>query len=98
MTDINWWLWLGLAPVYFILEALGTKNTLATTKLWPIEAANTGTMMYLISVVGSYVCVTEGLINIVPIVVGAWLGQYYSVMWEIKLKRKNGKKGKVKSK
>lgn len=92
LEKINIWLWLALVPVYFILEALGTKNTIATTKLWPIKAANTGTLMYLISVLGSYVCVTEGLINMIPILVGAWLGQYYSVIWELKLKKKNGKK------
>jgi hypothetical protein len=95
MVDVNWLLWVSLVPVYFILETLGTKNMLATTKLRPTEAANTGTMMYLISMVGSYICVTEGLINIVPIAIGAWLGQYYSVMWEIKLKRKNGRQGKT---
>jgi hypothetical protein len=92
LTDINWLLWVALAPVYFLLEALGTKNTIATTKLWPIKAANTGTLMYLIAVVGSYICVKEGLINMVPIAIGAWLGQYYSVVWELKLKKKNGKK------
>lgn len=92
LPHINLLTWAGLTLVYFVIEALGTKNTIATTKLWPMTAANTGTLMYIIGVIGSYVCVTEGLINIVPIALGAWLGQYYSVIWEIKLKRKRNKK------
>lgn len=91
-ADINIWLWLALIPVYFVVEALGTKNTIATTKLYPIEAANTGTLMYLIGILGSFVCVTEGLINMIPIMIGAWLGQYYSVIWEIRLKKKKRNK------
>ena len=87
---INMLLWGCLAVVYFILDGIGAKNIIATNKLHRLTAANTSAAMYLFGVIGSYICVTEGLINIIPIIVGAWLGTFFAVTWEIKIKKKNG--------
>jgi hypothetical protein len=86
--EINIWLWLALLPTYFILDGIGAKNILATNKLNRVTAANTSALMYLFGVIGSYICVKEGLINLVPILIGAWLGTYSSVTWEIKIRKK----------
>lgn len=88
--EINAYLWGILAVVYFILDGIGAKNIIATNKLDRFTAANTSAGMYLFGVIGSYVCVKEGLINIIPILVGAWLGTFFAVSCEIKLKKKNG--------
>ena len=87
-NGVNLWLWLAILPSYFFYEYVGTKNIIATSKLKPIEASNTGAIMYIIGVLGTYICVTDGLVNIVPIIIGSWLGTYYSVVAEIKIKRK----------
>ena len=91
MQQINLWLWLAILPSYIIYEYVGTKNTIATSKLKPIEASNTGAMMYVIGILGSYLCVTEGLVNIIPIIIGSWLGTYYSVKAEIKIQKRKAK-------
>jgi hypothetical protein len=89
---INPWLWAGLIAVYFVLDGIGAKNIIATNKLHRLTAANTSAAMYLFGVIGSYICVTEGLINIIPIVAGAWLGTYTAVTWEIKISKRDGVK------
>jgi len=50
--------------------------------------------MYLIGVLGTYVCIVDGLLNLIPIIIGAWFGTYFSIKWEIKLKKENGKRNK----
>lgn len=80
--------WVGLFVAYFFYEYVGTKNIIATNKLRATVASNTGALMYLIGILGTYLCVTEGLINIIPIIIGSWLGTYYSVKAEIKIKKK----------
>ena len=89
LENINIWLWLSLVPSYFFYEYVGTKNIIATNRLRAGEASNTGAAMYVIGIVGTYFCVTEGLINIVPIIIGSWLGTYFSVKGEIKIQRRN---------
>lgn len=87
--NINVWLWLALFPSYFLYEYVGTRNIIATNKLRAAEASNTGAMMYVIGILGTYLCVVDGLINIIPIVLGSWLGTYYSVKAEIKIQKRN---------
>lgn len=79
--------WVGLFVAYFFYEYVGTKNIIATNKLKAYTASNTGALMYLIGILGTYLCVTEGLINIIPIIIGSWLGTYYSVEAEIKIQK-----------
>ena len=94
MQDVNLWLWLAILPSYFLYEYVGTKNIIATSKLRPIESSNTGAIMYVIGILGTYLCVTEGLVNIIPIIIGSWLGTYYSVKAEIKIQKKRKKNGR----
>ena len=47
--------------------------------------------MYIIGIVGTYLCVTEGLINMVPMLLGSWLGTYFSVKAEVKADKKSKK-------
>lgn len=96
LTSINWLLWLALLPVYGLYEYVGTKNTLATANLQAVSASNSSILMYLIGVLGTYVCIVDGLINLIPIIIGAWLGTYFSIKWEIKLKKRNGAKRRIK--
>jgi uncharacterized membrane protein YfcA len=90
--DINWLMWLGLLPVYGLYEYVGTKNTLATANLQAISASNTSILMYLIGVLGTYVCIVDGLSNLIPIMIGAWLGTYYSIKLEINHKKPKHKR------
>jgi hypothetical protein len=88
-------LWLALIPTYYFYEYIGTKNHLAINKLKSVEASNTGVMMYLTSTFGTALCVYDfpmSLVNLIPIIIGAWLGSYFVIEGTIKLKRKNGKK------
>ena len=82
LEGFNIWLWLALIPSYYLYEYYGTKNQLATNKLKAVRASNTGALMYVIGIVGTYLCVKEGLINIIPILIGSWFGTYYSIKWE----------------
>jgi uncharacterized protein YneF (UPF0154 family) len=85
---INIWLWLGLIILYFILDGMYTRNIIAIHKLRPNSAANTSAVQYLFGILGTYLCVKTSLINIIPIVIGAWLGTYFTVKWEIKRNEK----------
>jgi hypothetical protein len=89
---INWLLWSGLFVTYFILDGIGAKNIIATNKLDKFPAANSSAFMYLFGVLGSYICVKDGLINIIPICAGAWLGTYFTISWEIKRSKWRKKK------
>lgn len=86
MMGVNIWLWLALLPSYFFYEYVGTRNIIATNKLMAVQASNTGALMYVIGTLGAYICVVDGLFNLIPIVVGSWLGTYCSIKGEIKLK------------
>jgi hypothetical protein len=86
---INGWLWAGLFTTYFILDGIGTKNIIATNKLDRITASNSSALMYLFGIVGSYICVTDGLINLIPILAGAWLGTFSAITWEIKILKRS---------
>jgi hypothetical protein len=81
---VNWILWLGLFVVYFILDGVGAKNVIATNKLDKFPAANSSAFMWAFGVLGSYICIEDGLINIIPICIGAWLGTYSTISLEIK--------------
>lgn len=89
--EFNLLLWLSLIPSYFLYEYVGTKNIIATGKLKAVSASNTGVLMYIIGIVGTYLCVTEGLINMVPMLLGSWLGTYFSVKAEVKADKKSKK-------
>ena len=89
---INIWLWLGLFGLYFVLDGMYTKNIIAIQELNPNKAANLSALQYLFGILGTYLCVKTSLINIVPIVAGAWLGTNFIVRQERKKKMKEGKK------
>jgi hypothetical protein len=82
--SINWLLWAGLFVGYFVLDFLCTKNVIAIQRLKPISSSNTSSLTYILGILGSYFCVTEGLLNIIPIAVGVWLGSYTVVRLEMK--------------
>ena len=93
IANVNWWFWAALFPVYYLYEYIGTKNTIATNRLQATAASNTGVLMYVIGIMGTYICVTDGLINLIPIIAGAWFGSYFSVKAEIKIvKRKKAER------
>jgi hypothetical protein len=77
-----------------MLDGIGARNIIATNKLSRYEASNTSALMYLFGVLGSVICMDQGLNNIVPMVTGAWLGTFSSITWVIKINKKNGKRYK----
>lgn len=79
---INWLLWGALFVGYFVLDVLCTKNVIAIQRLKPIAASNTSVLAYVFSIIGSYFCVTEGLLNIIPIALGVWLGSFLAIKLE----------------
>ena len=70
--------------MYFILDGMYTKNIIAIQELNPNKAASLSALQYLFGILGTYLCVKTSLINIIPIVAGAWLGTNLIVRWERK--------------
>ena len=85
---INPLTWAGLFIAYFFLDVLYTKNMLFTVRLQPTAAANTGVVIYLISIWGTLEYVNN-LTNVVPIALASWLGTYLTLRWEIKINKRD---------
>jgi len=90
---INWLQWTGLFVAYVILDFLNTRNVTTIQQLKSIQSANLSVGTTIIATLGTYVCVTDSLWNLVPISLGVWVGSYVAVAWEIKLK--NGKNTRI---
>jgi hypothetical protein len=89
--EVNGWLWAALLFGYFVFDTSYAKYTIYTQQLKSVSAANTSVFMLLMGVAGTLVAYNN-LINLVPMAVGCWLGTFLAIEWEIKLKKKNGKR------
>jgi hypothetical protein len=89
---INGWVWGGLVVAYYIIDGINDKYIRSIHELNPLVAANTSSVQWLFGIIGTYICVTNSILDVIPIMVGAWLGTYYTVKWE---KEKNGRRKKI---
>jgi hypothetical protein len=80
--------WAGLFIGYFILDLLNTKNVITIQQLRVIPTANISLTSTVLATVGTYICVTDSMWNLVPIGLGVWCGSVFALMWEIEIKRR----------
>jgi len=91
VNDINLWTWLILFVIYFAFDILYAKYILSVNKLRALKAANLSAVLYLLTVYGTIEYV-ENVINVIPILLGSWLGTYVSLKVILKNKYKKKKK------
>jgi len=94
-VQIDWLVWFGLFVGYFVLDLLSTKNVITIQQLKIIPNANLSAATTVIATIGTYICVTDSLWNLVPIALGVWCGSYVALKWEIEIKRKEMAKNLV---
>ena len=82
-NDISWITWAGLLVSYFFLNVLYTMNALYTYRLKALSSANTGVLIYILGYIGIALFMDTPN-NIIPILIASWLGEYYTIIWEIK--------------
>ena len=85
--NINLITWAILFFVYLIYDILYAKYILYVSKLNAFKAANTGVLLYMLVAYGTVQYVTN-LWNIIPIVLGSWIGTYFTIRYENKRKQK----------
>ena len=85
--------WLILFVVYFAFDILYTMYVMSVSKLNALQAANISAMLYLLTAWGTIEYVNNFL-NIIPIIVGSWLGTYLILKYEGKKRDKKDKKSK----
>lgn len=93
LANINLWNWLILFTSYLALDVLYTKNMLYTYRLEALKSANVGVVIYILSIYGT-VSFIDNLWNMVPILVGSWIGTYGTLKWEQRQYNKEQKKKK----
>lgn len=76
--DVNILSWIGLFFAYFFLDIIYILNVQAISKRNAFMVANTSVLLFFLGVWGT-VSYIDNLINLVPIVVGSYLGSYLSV-------------------
>ena len=86
--EIKILVWIILFIVYFAFDILYTRYIMSVTKLKAIQAANISVIMYGLTALGTIQYV-ENLLNIIPIVIGSWVGTYVIIRYEIRKKKKN---------
>jgi hypothetical protein len=87
--EINFWIWLGLFFTYLVFDILYVQYILCVSKLNAFQAANISVIMYFLTAFGT-VQYVDNFLNIIPIIIGSWLGTYVTLRYEIR--RKNKKK------
>ncbi len=95
VSEINLWTWLILFVIYFIFDILYAKYIISVNKLRALRSANISVVMYLLTVFGT-IAYVENFINVIPILLGSWLGTYVSISVILRNKIKNKKKNKKK--
>lgn len=83
LPAISWALWPVLFVGYFVLDLLNTKNVITIQHLRPVPTANISLATTVLATVGTYICVTDSLWNLIPIGLGVWCGSYFALKWEI---------------
>lgn len=87
--QINILTWISLFIVYFIIDLLYARYVISVSDLNAFGASNISVVMYLLTAFGTIQYV-ENFINIIPIAIGAWLGTFVTLKYEIhKRKKKN---------
>lgn len=86
LDSSDWLLWPGLFVGYFILDLLNTKNVITIQDLKPIPTANVSLAGTVLATIGTYICVTDSLLNLIPISLGVWCGSYFALRWEIQIR------------
>ena len=77
---------------YVIMDALFCWYTISVTKRNRVQTANTGMMMYILLGFGTINYVANGW-YVVPMAVGAWLGNYFAIDIIDKLENKGASDG-----
>ena len=85
--NIDFLIWIGLFFTYLVFDVLYVWYILAVSKLNAFQAANIGVIMYFLTAFGTIQYVSN-FINIIPIIIGSWLGTYFTLKYEIKRKDK----------
>lgn len=81
-----------LLVIYFIFDILYAKYILSVSKLRAMRSANLSVVLQVLSVIGTLKYV-DNILYTIPILVGIWMGTYFSLKIAFKKKGK-GKKGK----
>jgi hypothetical protein len=85
-NEINIFIWIGLFVLYFIFDIVYVKYVLSVGKLNAFQAANMSALLYLLTAIGTIQYVNNFL-NIIPIILGSWLGTYLILWYENKKKK-----------
>jgi hypothetical protein len=90
LHSINLLMWVLLFFVSIVYDIFYTKSILHISKLNAVAAANLSMLLYLIMAFGiiNYV---KHFINIVPIILGAWIGTYGILKYEKYIRDKRRK-------
>jgi hypothetical protein len=95
LMEVNGLIWIGLFFTYLVFDILYVQYILCVSKLNAFQAANIGVIMYFLTAFGTIQYVSN-FINIIPIIIGSWLGTYFTLKYEIRRKDKDKKKRAVK--
>lgn len=86
-SDINLITWISLFVVYLLIDILYTQYVMAIAKLNAFWASNISVLLYILTAYGTIEYV-QNYWNIIPIVIGSWLGTYVTLRYEIHKKNK----------
>lgn len=75
LNNLNWFVFVSLLVVYFVVDSLYAIYTLMVTEYKPYRAATAASIIYLLLAVGvmSYV---ENFLYVIPIMIGSWFGTF----------------------
>ena len=93
ITHINYSAWTVLFFISIIFDIVYTKSVLYISRLIPKKAAITSVLLYLLTAIGT-INYVKNPFNLVPICIGAWIGSYFILKYEAKLRAKRKKNGK----
>ena len=80
-----------LLVIYFVFDILYAKYILAVSKLRAMRSANLSVTLQILSVIGTLKYV-DNVLYTFPILIGIWLGTYFSLKIAANRKGKKGKK------
>jgi hypothetical protein len=80
---INIWIWLILFILSFTIDVINIRYMMCVQKLRPFSGANYSLGLCLLTSTG-VLGLQDGVINLIPIACGYWLGTFFTLWYESK--------------